>query len=106
MRLVEFLNAARRQTRERTECIELDDPLLDIVSLIQHAPATPRAVVLEQALSGLLNDRVHFSDSEIFALDLQAIALLDALVSDSLTGRYSPNDLQRATHAARPANDG
>ncbi|MGZ4925954.1 MAG: hypothetical protein ACXV4B_05815 [Halobacteriota archaeon] len=100
MRFVEFLNAVRRQTRERSECIGLDDPLLAVVSLIHDLPETPRAMVLHRVLSGLKDDQVQFKDSDVFALDADAIVLVDALVSDILTGRYTSADLQRAIHTA------
>lgn len=68
-------------------------------SIINAAPKTPRAMVLHRVLSGLKNDQVRFRESDVFALDADAIALVDALVSDTPTGRYTSADLERALQA-------
>ena len=99
MRLLQFLAAARRQTRERPQQPELGDPLRALVSCINEAPAARRSVVLRQVVSGLHGDRADFRESDVYALDASTIAILDALMKDLIGGRYTPADLRHATRS-------
>ena len=99
MRLLQFLAAARRQTRERPQRPDLSDPLGVLVSFINEAPAARRSVVLRQVVSGLHGDRADFRESDVYALDASTIAILDALMKDLIGGRYTPADLREATRS-------
>ena len=94
MLLAEFLNTVRRQTHHKPAGIP--DPLTAVVSLIEGTPAAPRAAVLRRVLGGLRDRDANFEESESFALDATAIAIVDALTSDYLGGRYSDADLASA----------
>jgi hypothetical protein len=101
MGFVEFANAVRRRSCSRPDRPALRNSLDSIVQLIQHEPHTPRGLVLTRVLATLCQDGAEFDADDIFALDAEAIALVDALISDWRATRYTAGELQGALAAVR-----
>jgi hypothetical protein len=71
------------------------NPLASITQIIQAEPHTPRIRVLTAILHGIATDKGEFSESDIYALDHEALALVVLLTQDVLNGRYTKQELLR-----------
>ena len=67
---------------------DIPNPLAAINRIIDTERHTPRSRALSQILRGLTTDKGEFSESDIYALDLEALILVAALAQDVLNGRY------------------
>ena len=74
---------------------DVDDPLASITEIIRSEPQTRRAYVLTAILHGLANDREAFSESHIYALGHEVLAVVMRLTHDLLNARYSKSELLR-----------
>lgn len=74
---------------------EVDDPLASITEVIRSEPQTRRAYVLTAILHGLAHDREAFSESHIYALGQEVLAMVVRLTHDLLNARYSKCELLR-----------
>lgn len=73
------------------------DPLASITEIIRSEPQTRRTYVLTAILHGLASDREAFSESHIYTLGHDVLALVVRLTHDLLNARYSKHDLVSAT---------
>jgi hypothetical protein len=71
------------------------NPLAAITQIISREPHTPRTRVLTAILRGLATEKGEFSESDIYALDLEALVLVAVLAQDLLNGRYAKQELLR-----------
>jgi len=71
----------------------LPNPLAAITEIISRERHTPRTRVLTAILRGLATDKGEFSESDINALDLEALILVALLAQDVLNGRYVKHEL-------------
>lgn len=76
---------------------DVDDPLASITEIIRSEPETRRRYVLTAILHGLATDREAFSESHVYALGQDVLALVVRLTHDLLNARYSKYDLVSAT---------
>lgn len=74
----------------------VDDPLASITEIIRSEAQTRRAYILTAILHGLATDRKAFSESHIYALGQEVLAVVVRLTHDLLNGRYSRYDLESA----------
>ena len=74
---------------------DVEDPLASITEIIRSEPQTRRAYVLTAILHGLANDREAFSESHIYALGHEVLAMVLRLAHDLLNARYSKSELLR-----------
>ena len=74
---------------------DIPNPLAAITRIIDRERYTPRSRVLSEVLRGLTTDKGEFSESDIYALDLEALLLVAALAQDVLNGRYERKELMR-----------
>ena len=75
---------------------DVDDPLASISEVIRSEPQTQRAYVLTAILHGLAGDREAFSESHIYALGQEVLAMVVRLAHDLLAARYAKDhDLAR-----------
>ena len=74
---------------------DVDDPLASITEIIRSEPQTRRAYVLTAILHGLANDREAFSESHVYALGHEVLAMVLRLTHDLLNARYSKSELLR-----------
>ena len=72
---------------------DVDDPLASITEIIRSEPQTRRASVLTVILHCLANDLEAFSESHIYALGQDVLAMVVRLAHDLLSARYSKFDL-------------
>lgn len=71
----------------------IPNPLAAINQIINRERYTPRTRVLSSILRGLATDKGEFSESDIYALDLEALILVAVLAQDVLSGRYAKQEL-------------
>ena len=72
---------------------DVEDPLASITEIIRSERQTRRAYVLTAILHSLANDREAFSESHIYALGNEVLAMVVRLTHDVLNARYSKSDL-------------
>ena len=74
---------------------DIPNPLAAITHIIDNERHTARSRVLSEILRGLTTDKGEFSESDIYALDLESLILVAALAQDVLKGRYERRELMR-----------
>lgn len=86
----------RQQIRDHPD---IRDPLASIAQIIRAEPHTPRTRMLTAILHGIATDKDEFSESEIYSLDHEALALVVLLTQEVLNGRYTEQELLRQGEA-------
>ena len=69
------------------------DPLGSITEIIRSEPHTSRTRVLTAILHGLASDSESVSESHLYILSQDVLALVVRLAYDVLSARYSKHDL-------------
>ena len=81
--------------RQINDLPDVYDPLASIHELMRAEPDTRRTYVLTAILHGLASDREAFSESHIYSLGQEVLALVVRLTHDLLNARYSKYELLR-----------
>ena len=79
--------------RQLHDLPDVYDPLASIHEIMKSEPGTRRTYVLTAILHGLASDREAFSESHIYALGHEVLALVIRLTHDLLNARYSKYEL-------------
>ena len=93
---LQFMIATGRHRGALSDDPGLRDPLAAIVEIVTKTPYTPESRLLFQVVGGMRVDSNAYTESDIFVLDKRSLALVNALNSDVLAGRYSDAELDGA----------